>query len=227
MYNYIYKINTVEGKEYKIRKLINIIILFIIFLFVTKSITPYFFQEVKKATPEVFKVTVRNLSVYSRKNKNWTLVQKKPMEIDIATKNEKVLDKIINNVPVGKYGKIKYSVCATFKMKGYVKYKNNTYYTSEKAGNGSNISEEFNEENPPEDYSQAYLTVFGYNEGEYFEPMEEKIKFKVGRGKIKNISVEVNVEDSLALYQIRADPDVYQLIPAQPKIRIFKYKFSP
>lgn len=196
----------------------------ITFCFICGSTFAYFFQEVKKATPGVFKITVKNLSVYSREKNNWISVQKEPVEINIASKEEKVLNKFIAKIPSGRYEKIKYSVCATFKMKGYVNYNGDTFYTSKGSENGTVVTKDFNKKVPPKDYNVAPLTVVGYNIGEYFEPMKEKINFFVKENKIKDIRVEIDVKNSMALYQTRADPDVFQLMPSQPQVKIFRYK---
>ncbi len=203
-----------------IMKKIICILFFLVFIYYPDISYCFFYSRiVEEDTPFVYKVTLKNFSVSSDKGKTWEVIQKKPIAVDIVKNN--AIESVAYKIPPGRYNKVKYMPNATFIMKGYVKYKDLVYYTSVEAENGTAVTENFDLNNPPVDYGEAELTVFGYNEWEYLSFKTENIKFSVKDSKIKEIYIKVDLTNSLALYQTRADPNVYQLMPVSPSIIVF------
>lgn len=204
------------------RKTLIIIIAIFFVLSFSGKVNSYFFKIVNRNTPTTYKVKVRNLYVSSDGGQTWIKILDEPTEFNIAKEAKNLMSNnpVINSLPAGSYDKIKYSLCATFKMKGYVTYNRMTYYTSTVAENGTGVTEEFNLSNPPSDYGEADITLFGYIQGEYLEPQQENIEVMIDENSNRNIHISVDITNTLALYQTRADPYTYQLMPGEPTITI-------
>lgn len=208
-----------KNKSVFIIKTFCFIIFFIGLFNPLKSYSFFYGRVVKTGTPSAYKITLKDLYVFSDKEEVWDLAQKKPIVLDITEKD--ITNSIVHKISSGSYSKIKYSANATLIMKGYIKYKGLVYYTSPDSKNGTAVTDNFDVDNPPKDYEESELTVFGYNEWEYLSPRIENINFSVEESKIKGVKITVNLTDSLTLYQTRADPDIYQLMPGQPEIILF------
>jgi len=208
-------------KKLRIKTILFVISIFIFIFF--ENVSSYFFDIVETATPSIYKIKLKNLYI-SPDGEDWIEMQVEPIEIDIASIEEEDIAKtesLVSTVPPGDYNKIEYSICSTFKMRGYINYEGKTYYTSTVAENSTGVADDFSPENLPQDYGTANITTFGYEEYEYFYPIKENINFKIRENVKKNIKIYVDVSNTLALYQTRADPNTYQLMPAEPEVTVF------
>ena len=192
------------------------IIFFLIFLSMDIYAQPP--SPTATGTPSIYWVTIKKFRVYD--GTNWITVKEEDVSFDIAsaTAGQAVGNFFSGSFTPGTYTMIEVTPSATFSMRGYIIDAVGTtdYYTSTTGANGMNSTTSFNVNNPPSDYGEGGITVYGYTQGAALAANQENVNIVVERGVSKKVKVQFNVANTLALYDVGGGS--YQLMPAQPTV---------
>lgn len=183
------------------------------------SYTDTYAQEAT-STPSVYKVTINRFRISSDGGTTWIILSDTPTEFDIASVNAgaAVGNFFGGSIAPGTYNMIERTISATFKMQGYMlnAVGATDYYTSTTAANGTNSTANFDPDNPPADYGEATITIFGYNQGDALPVEQESVNIAVQFGATKKVNIDFNVSNTLALYNMGGG--TYRLMPAPPTV---------
>ena len=185
------------------------------------SYTDTYAQEAY-STPSVYKVTINRFRLSSDGGVTWITVSDSSTEFDIASVNAgaAVGNFFGGSIQAGTYDRYERTVSATFKMQGFMlnAVGVNDYYTSTTAANGTNFTANFDQNNPPADYGEATITIFGYNQGDSLPAEQEIVNIALQSGATKKVNIDFNVTNTLALYNIGGG--AYQLMPVAPRVTV-------
>lgn len=202
------------------REIIFIIILVLLFFLI--SSVSFAQAPVATGTPSVYKVTLKRFRISSDNGATWTTVKEGTVEFDIASVDAgaTVGNFFAGSIIPGTYNRIEHTISATFKMEGYIIDAVGTtdYYTSTTAANGTNSMENFDINNPPADYGEASITVFGYNEGEDLPAGAEAVNIVVEKGVARKVNINFDVTNTLNLYNMGGG--VFRLMPGEPTVTV-------
>ena len=185
------------------------------------SYTDTYAQEAY-STPSVYKVTINRFRLSSDGGVTWITVSDSSTEFDIASVNAgaAVGNFFGGSIQPGTYNRYERTVSATFKMQGFMlnAVGVNDYYTSTTTANGTNFTANFDQNNPPADYGEATITIFGYNQGDSLPAEQEIVNIALQSGATKKVNIDFNVTNTLALYNIGGG--AYQIMPAPPRVTV-------
>ncbi len=202
--------------------------IFTIIVLLTLLLSPSFSYAVDPPDPEatstplVYKVTLERFRISTDGGATWTTVIEADVEFDIASANAgaAVGNFFAGNFDPGTYDTIEHIPSATFNMQGYIidAVGTDDYYTSTTGANGTASTTSFDVNNPPSDYGEASIVIYGYNAGDSLPAVEEAVNIVIVKGATQKINMDFDVTNTLALYDMGGGS--YQLMPAPPSVTI-------
>jgi len=173
-------------------------------------------------TPTAYKVTLSRFRISSDGGTTWTTIKEEDVEFDIASADAgaAVGTFFASTFQPGTYDTIEHIHSATFKLQGYIidAVGGDDYYTSTTAANGTASTASFDVNNPPSDYGEATITIYGYSEGDSLPAETETVNIVIVKDATQKINIDFDVSNTLALYDIGLGS--YQLMPAPPSVTI-------
>jgi len=172
-----------------------------------------------QGTPSVYKVTLKKFRVYN--GTTWITLKEQDTTFDIASAQS--AGQIVGNfftgtIIPGTYSQVEITPSASFTMKGYVTCNGTTYYTSTTASNGTNSTADFDINNPPSDYGEAKITIYGYSEDDEMPPEQKNVNVVIKKGVTQTIKILFNVKNKLGLYEVGGGEK--RLLPLPPIVTV-------
>jgi hypothetical protein len=181
--------------------------------------TELFAQRVARGTPSIYKVTMIKLEMSQNSGTTWFTVADSQLELDIASveAGQKAGDWVSNvSLPIGTYNRMRHTVSATFKMRGYAYYNttNRTYFTTP---NGiSNVVGNVTDTSQMPSYGEQSITISEGGEvsgGRVVHEEEDNIAISADAPMRERVTFDVT--NTLDLYQEGVN---YVFYPAPPVV---------